>query len=115
MTVSHLQAIRAILRHDNNVLHNVVNLQGVREYVRTYRNVPVNFDTCVPDFRWCTTSTDERRKCETIRAGGISAGILPSIVCNEPRDSVFECMNDIRGDVADFMGIDSNFGYLARK
>lgn len=67
------------------------------------------------ELNWCTTSLAEQRKCAVLAAGGITTGVLPTINCNEPRESVLDCLSDIRNEAADLMAIDSNFGYLARK
>lgn len=70
---------------------------------------------CSTSASWCTTSAEERDKCEVIRAGGITTGIQPVIECRDPLSSVVGCLNDVAIGRTDFAAIDSNFGYLARQ
>lgn len=70
---------------------------------------------CTTQASWCTTSAEEKEKCEVVRAGGITTGVQPVIECRDPLSSVVGCLNDISTGHTDFAGIDSNFGYLARQ
>ncbi len=81
----------------------------------TDRDVPVAISLCSTNSIWCTTSLEENEKCEVIRAGGITTGVYPIIECKEPATSVVSCLGDVSAGRADFMGIDSNFGFLARQ
>jgi hypothetical protein len=45
----------------------------------------------------------------------LTTGILPIIECGEPTSGSVSCLNDIAAERADFMGIDSTYGYIARK
>lgn len=45
----------------------------------------------------------------------MTSGVYPILECLEPQTSVVTCLNEINAKRADFMGIDSNFGYLARQ
>lgn len=79
------------------------------------RVVPVAASLCSTQSTWCTTSPEEKDKCEIIRAGGITTGVYPLIECRDPTTSVVSCLSDISAKRADFAGIDSNFGYIARQ
>lgn len=78
------------------------------------REIPFGQPLCSTQLKWCTTSTMERDKCEIARAAGISTGVYPIIECLEPSGSVVGCLYDVSSGRADFTGIDSNFGFLAR-
>lgn len=108
-------ALGKILTAEDRVIYTPPGMQTARNYVRYYRDIPVSFNPCVSELKWCTTSTEEREKCTVLSAGGITTGALPSIECVEPRATVLDCMRDIRAGSADLMAIDSNYGYLARK
>lgn len=109
-------ALKKILTSEERVIFSPPSVQTARNYVRYYREIPVGFNPCVSELRWCYTSRDERSKCQVISAGGISTGALPTIQCeDEPRESVLHCLRDIQAGSADLMAIDSNYGYLARK
>lgn len=42
-------------------------------------------------------------------------GIFPLIECNEPVAGAITCLKEISEGRADFTGIDSNLGYIARQ
>lgn len=108
-------ALKKILTSEDRVIFSPPGVQAAKNYVRFYRDIPVSFNPCVSELRWCTTSRDEMDKCKVLSAGGVTTGALPTIECLEPRESVLDCLRDIRGGAADLMAIDSNYGYLARK
>lgn len=110
-----LDALKRILTSEDRVPKHPLAIQSGRNYIGFYTNTPVRSNPCVSELRWCTTSRDERQKCEVMAAGGVTTGTLPTIVCNEPRESVLDCLADIRDERADLMAIDSNFGFLARQ
>lgn len=108
-------ALQRILTSEERVIHSPSSIQTARNHVRYYRDIPIGFNPCVRELKWCTTSRDERDKCQVVAAGGITTGVLPTIECLEPRVNVLECLKDIQSEDADLMAIDSNYGYLARK
>jgi hypothetical protein len=106
-------AVREIIQADSFFV-NDATIQAPRDYFRPYRDVPVALSLCSTSAIWCTTSIEEKDKCEVIRAGGITTGVYPLIECKEPSSNVVSCLADISAGRADFAGIDSNFGFLAR-
>uniref|UniRef100_A0A1L8DJ83 Putative transferrin n=2 Tax=Nyssomyia neivai TaxID=330878 RepID=A0A1L8DJ83_9DIPT len=107
-------ALKSIITSESSVIHRPQSLQRLRDYVRTIREIPIDFNFCSTRSVWCTTSADEFDKCQVIAAGGLTSGILPTIECRSPRSNAVACLNDISTNASDFMGIDSNFGFLAR-
>ncbi|XP_059607421.1 transferrin-like [Phlebotomus argentipes] len=107
-------AIKAIITAESSVIHRPQSLQRLRDYVRSIREIPIDFNFCSTRSTWCTTSADEYEKCLVISAGGLTSGVLPTIECRAPRSNPVACLNDINTNGSDFMGIDSNFGFLAR-
>jgi Transferrin len=110
---SHFQ--REIITGDNYISQNVLVLQAPAAHVAVFRAVPIENDLCATGASWCTTSPEELSKCEVIRSAGITSGVYPLIECKPPTTSTLACLSDISASRADFMGIDSNFGYLARQ
>lgn len=78
------------------------------------REIPYAQTLCSTQAKWCTTSSEEKEKCEVIRAAGITNGIYPLIECLDPVLNTVRCLSDIDDGNADFTGIDSNFGFIAR-
>ncbi|XP_026318493.1 transferrin-like [Hyposmocoma kahamanoa] len=70
--------------------------------------------TCIPSRRWCVTSQEEFHKCSWVQAAAHSLGIQPPISCVS-RSSVLHCLKDIADNLADFMAIQANYGYIARQ
>lgn len=108
------QAIQEIIGQDSRVAFSVGSIQVPTDYLRPYRALPIPSDLCQTTARWCTTSLEEKEKCDVLRTAALTSGIYPTIECLEPATSRMVCLNDIAQDRADFIGIDSNFGYLAR-
>lgn len=50
-----------------------------------------------------------------LREAGVTTGILPLIECHSPVAGTVACMKEVSEGRADFTGIDSNYGYIARK
>lgn len=87
----------------------------VRNYVEKKRPIPQANTYCNTEISWCTRNNDEKEECDVIRAGGISSGVFPNINCHNPvLNGTIECMNNINKNTSKFMGIDSNYGYIAR-
>lgn len=107
-------ALREILAGDGNFVVTDTTIQSPRDVMRPYREVPFDQSLCATQATWCTTSTDEKDKCEVVRAAGISTGVFPIIECRDPSGSTVSCLNDVSNGRADFTGIDSNFGFIAR-
>jgi hypothetical protein len=106
---------REIITGDTHVSQNVFVLQAPSAHVGVFRALPIENDLCSTGASWCTTSPEELSKCEVIRAAGITTGVYPLIECKPATTSTLACLSDISASRADFMGIDSNFGYLARQ
>lgn len=79
------------------------------------REVPVDHDLCSTQSIWCTTSIEEKDKCEVVRAGGITTGVYPTIECRSPASSIVTCLDHVNKGRADFVGVDSNYGFIARQ
>lgn len=45
----------------------------------------------------------------------INIGIFPTIECTEPVGSAIACLKEVNEGRADFTGIDSSLGYIARQ
>ncbi|GBP81952.1 Transferrin [Eumeta japonica] len=67
----------------------------------------------MPTQRWCTISEAEQHKCEWVRHALHTLGVEPALSCQRGR-SPLHCLWDIRAYNADFIAIDSNYGYSAR-
>lgn len=78
------------------------------------REVPFASSLCSSQSSWCTTSIEEKEKCDLTRVAGITTGIYPLIECRDPVANTVACLNDISNGRADFTGIDSNYGFIAR-
>lgn len=79
------------------------------------RAIPIENDVCEKKVTWCTSSFEEHEKCNVIKMGGITTGTYPLVECRQPVENPVKCLLDIKERRADFMGIDSNYGYIARK
>lgn len=97
-----------------NAVVPVQNIVPLIDYVNAIRPIPADIGMCTTTSKWCTHSYDEKDKCEVVRAVAFTTGIRPLLECNEPRTDPVSCISDVSGGKADFLGIDSNFGYLAR-
>lgn len=107
-------ALRQILAPDSTSVVAVSNILRLPDYIAPIRPIPIGIDVC-PSVRWCTHSYDEKEKCDVLRVAALTTGIVPNIACNSPRSDAVSCLSDVSSNKADFVGIDSNFGYLARK
>ena len=109
-------ALRQILNPDASTIVAVNNIVSLPDYMRPIRPVPIAVESACPaGIRWCTHSYDEKEKCEVLRMAALTTGIVPNIFCTTPRSDTVSCISDVSSNKADFVGIDSNFGYLARK
>lgn len=107
--------LRDMILPDSSTVVAVNAIVPLPRYINPIRPVPVAIETACPTpIRWCTHSYDEKEKCEVIRTAALSTGIIPFIFCNDPRSDSVSCLSDVSGNRADFVGIDSNFGFLAR-
>lgn len=107
-------ALRRILTPDSTQIFPVSNIVRLPDYIAPIRPIPIGIETC-PGIRWCTHSYDEKEKCEVLRMAALTTGIVPNIICNDFKSDTISCISDVSSGKADFVGIDSNFGYLARK
>lgn len=108
------QAIQEIIGHDSRSALSVGSIQLPVDYLRPYRALPIPSDLCQTTARWCTTSPEEKDKCDVLRTAALTTGIFPTIECPADTTSRMTCLNEIANNRFDFTGIDSNFGYLAR-
>lgn len=107
-------AIQEIIAQDSRSAISVGSIQAPVDYLRPYRQIPIPSDLCQTTARWCTTSLEEKEKCDVLRTAALISGIHPIIECTDPATSRMACLSDIASQRADFIGIDSNFGFLAR-
>lgn len=109
-------SLRQILTPDASSIVAVTNILRLTDYVLPIRPMPIVIEpTCPAPIKWCTHSYEEKEKCEVIRTAALTTGIIPTITCNDPRSDTVSCLSDVSSGKADFVGVDSNFGYLARK
>lgn len=109
-------SLRDILFTDSYAVVAVQFIVPLPRYMNPIRAVPIAVDSACPaGIRWCTHSYDEKEKCEVLRMAALTTGIVPNIFCNPPKSDTVSCISDVSSGKADFVGIDSNFGYLARK
>ncbi|KAM3956833.1 transferrin [Aphomia sociella] len=69
---------------------------------------------CLAPLRWCTVSVAENNKCTWAAAAAYTLGIQPTINC-ERRNTIFQCLDDIKEKRVDFIAVDSHYGFLARQ
>ncbi|CAH0698429.1 unnamed protein product [Spodoptera exigua] len=70
--------------------------------------------SCMPARRWCTISEAEMNKCSWVRAAAHTLGIQPAITCQR-RNTILDCLSDVKAEQVDFLAIPSTYGYLARQ
>ncbi|KAG7298564.1 hypothetical protein JYU34_018203 [Plutella xylostella] len=99
-------AARAVFDADMPTPANYTSVRGVGDYDAT--------TSCMPARRWCSTSDHEYTKCLWTRRAAYTLGLEPVITCQQ-RHNVFQCLEDIRDSKADFISVDSNYGYIARQ
>lgn len=108
-------SLRQMILPDSTQLVAVDFIVSLRDYIATRRPIPVGVENCPAPIRWCTSSEGERDKCNVIRMAGITTGIRPHISCNDPRSDAVTCLSEVGAGRADFVGVDSNFGFIGRK
>lgn len=99
----------------SNIVFPVRNIVPIVDYVNAIRPLIADIPMCRTNARWCTHSYDEKDKCDVLRTVALTTGIRPIFDCNEPRTDSVSCISDVSSGKADLLGIDSNFGYLARQ
>jgi hypothetical protein len=104
-----------IIASGSHVIRPASNIVRVPDFISPLRPIPIGLDACNSAIKWCTSSYDEKEKCDVLRMAALTTGIVPPIVCNSPKSEVIYCLSDVQKKNADFVGIDSNFGYLARQ
>lgn len=97
------------------MVYPVQNIVPLIDYMNAIRPIPADIGMCRTTARWCTHSYDEKEKCDVLRAVALTTGIKPIFECNDPRTDAVSCISDISKDKADLVGVDSNFGYIARQ
>jgi hypothetical protein len=108
-------SLREILASDTSQVMPASNIVRVPDFMSPLRPIPIGLDVCNNAIKWCTHSFDEKEKCDVLRMAALTTGIVPAITCNSPRSEVVSCLSDVQKKKADFVGIDSNFGFLARQ
>lgn len=103
---------------DYNLLwyyENINNKKINHFFLLKDREVPYNLPVCSTTATWCTKSLEEKDKCDVIHTAGITAGVYPVIECQEPVAGAISCLKEVAEGRADFTGIDSNLGFIARR
>ena len=108
-------ALREILTQDSHTIRPAAAMVTVRDYVSRTRSIPSDAEMCNTTVKWCTKSDAEKLKCDVLRTAAMTTGIYPIIECREPRSDSVSCISDVSSGKADLVGIDSNYGYLARQ
>lgn len=109
------ETLRQIILPDSTALRAVNSIANLADYIRPLRSLPIGNENCPVPLRWCTHNQGELEKCEVIRMAGVTTGIRPEIVCNAPVYDAVTCLSEVAAGRADFVGIDSNYGFIARK
>ncbi|XP_053668730.1 transferrin-like [Anopheles marshallii] len=107
--------IDILTRHNADKIAAASSIQSPKDYFFPHRPLPLVSDICQSTARWCTTSLEERDKCDVLAKAGLTAGVYPLLQCNNPTTNRINCLREISAERADFAGIDSNYGYLARQ
>lgn len=107
-------SLRQILTGDSQTVTSVNNIVRLIDYMPPIRSIPIAIDMCRTTSTWCTHSFDEKEKCEVLRMAALTTGIYPVLNCADPRSDTVSCISDVSSGKADFVGIDSNYGFLAR-
>lgn len=107
--------IDILTRHNTDKIVAASSIQAPVAYIRPHRPLPLPSDFCQTTARWCTTSVEEQDKCKVLANAGLTAGVYPLLECNNPTTNRISCLREIASERADFAGIDSNYGYLARQ
>jgi Transferrin len=108
-------SLTSILTADSSSIYNVQNIVPLVDYVNAIRPIPAAIGMCKTTSIWCTHSYDEKEKCDVLKSAALTLGIFPIIECSNPRSDAVSCLSDIHTQKADFVGVDSNYGYLARQ
>ncbi|XP_055312827.1 transferrin-like [Sitodiplosis mosellana] len=107
-------AIKDIITADN-LTPVITTIQRPRDIFFPYREVPYSLPLCSTTANWCTKSIEEKEKCDVLHTAGVTTGIFPLIECNEPvAGGAISCLEEVNEGRADFTGIDSSLGYIAR-
>ncbi|XP_053679397.1 transferrin-like [Anopheles nili] len=104
-----------LTRHNTDRIMPATTIQSPIYYLRPHRPMPIPSDICQTTARWCTTSPEEWDKCDVLAKAGLTSGVYPLLECNNPTTNRISCLREIAAGRADFAGIDSNYGYLARQ
>ncbi|KAG5669349.1 hypothetical protein PVAND_017237 [Polypedilum vanderplanki] len=107
-------SLNSILTSDSRSIYSVQNIVPLVDYVNAIRAIPAPIGMCSTTVTWCTHSYEEKEKCDVLKTVALTLGILPLIECSNPRSDSVSCINDVSSGKADMLGIDSNFGFLAR-
>lgn len=109
-------ALRRILTPDSTTVVAVNAIVILADYITPIRPIPIAIEpSCPTAIRWCTQSYDAKEKCDVLRMAALMTGIVPNIICNDHKSDTVSCISDVSSNKADFIGIDSNFGFLARQ
>lgn len=109
-------SLRSILVPDSTEIVAVNAIVRLPDYIGPIRTIPISdISTCPEPIKWCTHSYEEKLKCDVVKAAALTSGIQPEIICTPPKSDTVSCISDVSSGKADFVGIDSNYGYLARQ
>ncbi|XP_077289434.1 transferrin-like [Arctopsyche grandis] len=104
-----------LFREKTEVLEYPLNQITLTDYVAPGRPVPpIEVKQCHDAVKWCTVNAMEHHKCSWIQAAASTLGMQPNIQCVQGV-SHLDCLEKVRQGGADFLSIDSNLGFLARK
>jgi hypothetical protein len=93
----------------------VQSIVPIDDYVNPIRPIPAKIGLCQTTAIWCTHSYEEKEKCDVLTNVAMTLGILPILECSNPRSDAVSCMSDVSKGKADLVGVDSNYGFLARQ
>ncbi|XP_066991572.2 transferrin isoform X2 [Anabrus simplex] len=106
------ESLKSVLNVDHS--RTLINFNGrPLDYAK---NVNENTDvtSCERTIKWCTTSSLENEKCETLKHAATLHAIKPELICVQA-DSVWECLNKTKENENDILGIDTSLAYVAYK
>lgn len=108
-------SLYSILTSESRSIYTVQNIVPLIDYVNAIRPIPAPIEMCSTTAVWCTHSYEEKEKCDVLAAVALTLGIKPIFQCANTRSDTVSCISDVSSGKADLVGIDSNYGFLARQ
>ncbi|KAL1130223.1 hypothetical protein AAG570_013161 [Ranatra chinensis] len=106
-------ALKAMLLDNFKVAVNVSAPRALEEYIDRGCDDDIDGAGCREDVKWCTVGHAEFSKCKWLKAAAAAHGMVPKIRCvSSP--NMWNCLNNIAAGKADVIGIDSEYGLIAR-